>query len=168
MNAMVPLISYSRDHPEMSVQQAIRSLVDTYNQNAQQMGGMPQQPGPNGLVQGAFPPGGVQGPRNPAMAAAMGASPALSNSGLPGSQQANGATPSPMQNHMAPPMAPSMSQTSHASGSNTSPNVGASGNKRRRSTAAGMKDDDGANGMGGPKVKQSPRMASGNKRQKGS
>lgn len=177
MNAMTPLITFSRDHPELSVPQALRSLVESYAQSAQQMAqAAAQQQNPNGgpgggPVQGAFPPGGVQGPR-------MGVSPALSNAGLPVQGQANGATPSPSMNHMAPPMAPSMSQTSHASGSggvNTSPNqqgAAQGGNKRRRSTAQGMKDGDGgeANGTvgGGGKVKQSPRMASGNKRMKGS
>jgi hypothetical protein len=160
MNAMVPLIAYSREHPELSVQQALRSLVDTYAAAAQ---------APNIQVQGAFPPGGVQGPRPQGMMQ----SPALSNAGLP---MNNGvvATPSPHQSNMAPPMAPSMSQTSHQSGSNTSPNVSAGnvGGKRRRSTAAGLKDEDGINGAGagGGKVKQSPRMTSGggNKRMKGS
>jgi hypothetical protein len=152
---MVPLISYSREHPELSVQQALRSLVETY---AQQQAQLP----PNINVQGAFPPGGVQRPPG------MMQSPALSSAGLP-----NGvvATPSPHQSNMAPPMAPSMSQTSHQSGGtggvNTSPNVApgsvGAGGKRRRST---VKDEEGVNGGGG-KVKQSPRMASGNKRMKG-
>jgi hypothetical protein len=164
MNLMQPLISFSRDHPEQSVTQALRSLVDGYVANPPSIPN-PQQLGGGGPVQGAFPPGGVQGGVRPNMAAMQ--SPALSNSGLPG--QPNGATPSPHLSNMAPPMQLGHSQQSHQS-SNTSPNTG-SGNKRRRSTAVGIKGEDGEinGGTPAPKIKQSPRMASGNnKRLKGS
>ncbi|KIW01195.1 uncharacterized protein PV09_07244 [Verruconis gallopava] len=163
MNAMEPLITFSRERPHLSVPQALSLLVESYNANPPNLPNF-QQPNSSGQIQGAFPPGGVQGSRPPGMMQ----SPALSNSGLP--VQANGATPSPHQNNMAPPMQPSMSQTSHHSGSNTSPNVGG-GNKRRRSTAAGVKGEEDVNGGAAPKVKQSPRMTSGtnnNKRMKGS
>jgi hypothetical protein len=170
---MTPLILHSREHPDWSVQQSLRSLVEQYQrQQAEGLNAQGQLPGPqtNGPVQGAFPPGGLAGTvPQPQQQQRLGISPAMSNAGLP-----NGATPSPLQNHMAPPMQMSMSQNSHASGSNTSPNVGGAvgpGNKRRRSTAAGVKAEDGeggVNGAGGGKVKQSPRMGNGSKRMKGS
>lgn len=197
MNAMTPLISFSRDHPELSVPQALHRLVESYatQQTAAQQqaasaamtpqmqaaqgvqGGLPNPGASGGPVQGAFPPGGVQGPGvprpgmpNPQMMNAMGQSPALSNSGLPPgvgvvmNGAGGGATPSPHQSNMAPPMQPSMSQTSHGSGATgTSPGMGqGQGSKRRRSTAAGMKED------GEGKVKASPRMGGGGKRAKGS
>jgi hypothetical protein len=119
-------------------------------------------------------------------------SPAMANSLLPGVNQANGSphmghgqnplmnaalqgnthTPSPAQSHMAPPMVPQQSQPGSTSGasSNTSPN---NRNKRRRSTAIGVKDEDGGgqpNGTtGAAKMKASPRMSSNTaKRLKGS
>jgi hypothetical protein len=156
MNHMQPLIFFSRERPELSVTQALNSLVESYQNQPPQ----PQQQtmsNANGIpIQGAFPPGGIHGAVRPP---GMMQSPALSNAGLP----QNGATPSPHQSNMAPPMAVSLSQTSHGQGSssNTSPNVG--GGKRRRSTVKG--DDDGGGGVngatGGGKVKASPRQGGG-------
>lgn len=187
---------YSKDHPELSVPDALSALVQSYsanaansqaqmnsqafNQSAPVANGIPLNP--SGQFQ--FPPGS-RTPNGPgSMQQRMTSdgnfitmSPAMQHSLLPGAQ-ANGSphggimgahTPSPHQSNMAPPMAPQLSQQGSATGAsaNTSPNVPG---KRRRSTAQGVKaegDDGGGNvnGVGGQKVKQSPRM-SGAKRMK--
>lgn len=161
---MQPLIAFSKEHPELSVDAALQSLVNHYNQNPPQnpMMNMPGGGGNTtpGQIQGAFPPGGLNNQTR-----MMQSSPGMLNGVLPNGILPNGGnahTPSPHQANMAPPMVPQGSQQGSVTSSNTSPNVST---KRRRSTAAGVKGEEET----GAKVKQSPRMASGNaKRMKGS
>jgi hypothetical protein len=157
---MQDLIFHSKEHPELSVPDALESLVTSYTQQP--------QPGQNS-IRPAFPDGGVRA------FGAAGISPHIANQLLPGGAQANGSphmnamnlngmnthTPSPHQSNMAPPMVTSLShQGSSTSGpsANTSPNVTA---KRRRSAVKAEGDDGPA-----PKVKASPRMTGNAKRMK--
>jgi hypothetical protein len=159
LNYMQDLIYYSKEHPELSVPEALESLVSSYNQPQTS-----QNP-----IRPAFPDGGVRA------YGAAGISPHIANQLLPGSAQTNGSphmnamnlngmnahTPSPHQSNMAPPMVTSLShQGSSTSGpsANTSPNVTS---KRRRSTVKAEGDDGPA-----PKVKASPRMNNNAKRMK--
>lgn len=157
---MKDLIFYSKENPELSVKDALESLVVSYQPQA---GQNPIRP--------AFPDGGVRA------FGAAGISPHIANQLLPGSAQVNGSphmhamnlngmnthTPSPHQSNMAPPMVTSLShQGSSTSGpsANTSPNISQQ-NKRRRSTIK-AEGDDGST----PKVKASPRMTANAKRMK--
>lgn len=157
---MKDLIFYSKENPELSVKDALDSLVASY------------QPQGQNPIRPAFPDGGVRA------FSASGISPHIANQLLPGGGQMNGSphmnamnlngmkthTPSPHQSNMAaPPMVTSLShQGSSTSGpsANASPNVSQQ-NKRRRSTVKAEGDDGPM-----PKVKASPRMNANAKRMK--
>lgn len=179
------IMYHQQDNPNLTLPQSMTGLIQTYKQKdlANQRLQQAQQGGVPGQM---IPPQG--GPVNPAMQQMQQqggsrtpgnfASPAMQHQMLPGAQQqmngsphigpagnpmmnniqgSNTHTPSPAMSHMAPPMVPTASQ--QGNGANSSPQTG-NGNKRRRSTAVGLKEegDDGVNGV---KVKPSPRMASG-------
>lgn len=170
VSAMQTLFHYSQQNPHLSPAEALQQLVNSFQVNAMSM----QQ-------QVHFNPQMQQNPgqRTPGMNGPQFASPAVAHLGLPGAQGSPHVggpthTPSPAQNHLAGPipMAAQLSQQgTNASGSqgtsaNTSPNVT---NKRRRASAVKVEGEEGGgmevNGVGGQKVKASPRV--GGKRQKG-
>ncbi|KAF2428706.1 hypothetical protein EJ08DRAFT_316036 [Tothia fuscella] len=194
MSYMQDLMFHSKEHPELSVSEALNQMVQNYsaNNNAQNFAANSSLH-VNGVQNPNFQGGnGMQGNRNPNASmmrqtnpdgSFIVMSPAMQPSFLPGNQ-ANGSphlstgsntlsmnahTPSPHQSNMAPPMAPQLSQQGSQTGAsaNTSPNVSG---KRRRSTVQGIKaegDGEAVNGTGGSKTKPSPRMG-GNKRMKNS
>jgi hypothetical protein len=170
---MSDLISHASQHPELSINQALSTILEAYNKQPQ---GQPrptnpallqmQQQGMNRMPNGPMmaQQSGAEGflAMSPAMQATM-----LSNGSphLAGVANPMGMVQSPAQSHMAPPMTAQQSQQGSNSGpsTNSSPHLQS---KRRRSTAQ-VKAEDGSdpNGTGGKKVKQSPHIG-GNKRVK--
>lgn len=188
---MEHLFHFSWQNPQLTASDALRQLVTSFQTQPQnQLGFNPAMAYPNGLNPSfQLPPGqrtpGFGGPNHFA-------SPATAHLSLPiNTTSASPATlnMSPaMQNHVlqnhlqqqAPTSVGMLAQQSHqgtttsagtgsqGTSANTSPNVP---HKRRRPSAVKVEGDDGGgatdiNGTG-PKVKPSPRIVGGAKRQKG-
>jgi hypothetical protein len=165
---MSDLIVHASQHSDLTVEQALSSIVDmnrsSQGQARPQNAAMLQmQQAMNRLPNGAMigQQGGPEGYM--AMSPAMHAGLLAQANGSPHLGGPMGMVQSPVPSHMAPPMAAQQSQQGSASGpsTNASPNMP---NKRRRSTAQ-VKAEDGSeiNGTTGKKVKPSPQM---NKRAK--
>jgi hypothetical protein len=187
---MQEIMHYSKEHSNLSVPQALEALVQSYQSQPNQLQQLAQgnpallqqmQQGnrtPNGPMMGQRQGSEAFANMSPAMQSGLlphaNGSPHFSAGNNPMALQAaglvgNAHTPSPGQAHMPAPMVAQQSQQGSATGAsaNTSPNVST---KRRRSTAAGVKNevDDPSgevNGAGANKIKPSPRMG-GTKRVK--
>jgi hypothetical protein len=169
MTPMQDVIAFVKENPGVTIDQALVSLTQSFQQQLGQNPNQQGQPNP-ALVQQMQQGRMMNGPM-------MAMSPAMQNSLLPGGVGSpHMGTPNPMnaallgnhsspaQQQVAPPMISQASQQGNAPAStNTSP----AGGKRRRSVVPGIKDEDnGANGTGAAKVKASPRMSNNAKRAK--
>ena len=166
MTAMGPLFDFYHDHPGVSPRDALAGVVVETNRRQQQMNQMAAMT--NGQIQHGQRPG-MNGPN-------QFQSPAMAHLGAPqmqGSPHLGGPvhTPSPAQNLNSGgiAMVHQMSQQgSNLSGSqgpstNTSPNVT---NKRRRASQIKMEEEGSSQDVNGSKVKPSPKLTGGGKRQK--
>jgi hypothetical protein len=184
MTYMQDAILHYHQNPGMRAEQALNHFVEslptmTSNMLMQMGPGQPNpgQPGQPHMAPGAGMPGqpmaagvrtpsGAGGP-NPSAGQGQFMSPHIANLGLP-----NGLTGSPhlMQTHTPSPAShPLVAQhsqqgtNSSAASANTSPNV----NKRRRPSTVKVEGDEAGGELNGAqKVKPSPRLGGGNKRQK--
>jgi LIM-domain binding protein len=164
------LFEFSKSHPHLSPNDALVAIVRQNTENPQ--------------VQAALMANGPSGSRTPSGTMVhnplgngiggpvghfpMGASPAAGHLNLPGSPHVNlgpgGHTPSPAQGHMQVPMVAQHSQQgSQASGTSATTSPAMNNKKRRASvkteTEDGTEGGPQVNGMGGPKVKASPRTS---------
>src|SRR4051812_13462336 len=126
MGQMNPLFGYYHSHPGLAPYAALDQYVGHINASAQAMGGPPMPQG---------------GPRTPGFGQfQMGASPAMTNSKLPGSPHIVG---SPVPGQMAAPMMQlqASQQGTNSSGPSANTSPAQNSNKRRRPSTVKAEED---------------------------